>query len=159
MPAFATERSSVQKPIMEYATQIGWSYLSPDDVVRMRGGETGLILKQIFSSQIIRLNSDFANLETANIIVKRLESSITADIEGNEKAWEHIIGKGTVFIPEERRDRNVKLIDFDRLERNQFHVTDEMTFTNGSYTALKPLYNDVCSFQVGEIRIEPYDLG
>ena len=134
MPAFATERSSVQKPIMEYATQIGWSYLSPDDVVRMRGGETGLILKQIFSSQIIRLNSDFANLETANIIVKRLESSITADIEGNEKAWEHIIGKGTVFIPEERRDRNVKLIDFDRLERNQFHVTDEMTFTNGVKT-------------------------
>ena len=134
MPAFATERSSVQNPIVEYATQIGWSYLSPEDTVRMRGGETGLILRQIFSSQVIRLNSDFANLETANIIVKRLENTITATIEGNQKAWEHIIGKGTVFIPEERRDRNIRLIDFDNPERNEFQVTDEMSFTNGVKT-------------------------
>ena len=134
MSAFATERSSVQKPIIEYATQIRWNYLNPDDAARMRSGETGLILRQIFSSQIIRLNSDFANLETANIIIKRLENSITANIEGNQKAWEHIIGLGTVFIPEERRDRNVKLIDFENPDRNEFHVTDEMSFTNGVKT-------------------------
>ncbi|MGC8516144.1 MAG: type I restriction endonuclease subunit R [Thermoplasmata archaeon] len=134
MPSFATEKSSVQNPIIEYATQIGWSYLSPDDALRMRGGETGLILRDIFSSQVIRLNSDFANLETANIIIKRLENSITATIEGNEKAWQHLTGKGTVFISEERRDRNVKLIDFENPERNEYHVTDEMTFTNGVKT-------------------------
>ncbi len=134
MPSFATEKSSVQYPIIEYATQIGWNYLGPDDTVRMRGGETGLILREIFSSQVIRLNSDFANLETANIIIKRLENSITATIEDNEKAWQHLTGKGTVFISEERRDRNVKLIDFENPERNEYHVTDEMTFTNGVKT-------------------------
>ncbi len=132
MAAFASEKSSVQNPIIEYAKQIGWNYLSPDDALRSRGGETGLILRQIFSSQIIKLNSDFnANLETANMIIKRLENSIIANIEGNQKAWEHLIGMGTVFIPEERRDRNVKLIDFDKPERNVFHITDEMRFTNG----------------------------
>lgn len=134
MSSFATERSSVQNPIIEYATQIGWKYLSPEDAVRMRGGETGLILRQIFSSQVMRLNSDFANAETANIIIKRLENSITATIEGNQKAWEHLTGKGTVFIPEERRDRNVKTIDFEDPGRNEYHVTDEMTFTNGVKT-------------------------
>ena len=134
MPSFATERSSVQNPIIEYSTHIGWNYLSPDDALRMRGGETGLILRDVFSSQVIKLNSDFANLETANIIIKRLENSITATIEGNEKAWQHLTGKGTVFIPEERRDRNVKLIDFENPERNEYHVTDEMTFTNGVKT-------------------------
>ena len=134
MPSFVTERSSVQKPIIEYSTQIGWNYLNPDDALRMRGGETGLILRDIFSSQVMRLNSDFANLETANIIIKRLENSITATIEGNEKAWQHLTGKGTVFISEERRDRNVKLIDFESPERNEYHITDEMTFTNGVKT-------------------------
>ena len=134
MPSFTTERSSVQNPIIEYATQIGWKYLDPDDALRMRGGETGLILRDVFSSQVIKLNSDFANLETANIIIKRLENSITATIEGNEKAWQHLTGKGTVFISEERRDRNVKLIDFENPERNEYHVTDEMTFTNGVKT-------------------------
>ena len=112
MPSFATERSSVQNPIIEYAKQIGWTYLKSDDAVRMRCGETGIILRETFSSQIIKLNSDFANLETANIIIKRLENTIQATIEGNEKAWQHLTGKGTVFISEERRDRNVKLIDF-----------------------------------------------
>jgi type I restriction enzyme R subunit len=134
MPSFVTEKSSVQKPIIEYATQIGWKYLDPEDALRMRGGETGLILRDVFSSQVIKLNSDFANLETANIIIKRLENTITATIEGNEKAWQHLTGKGTVFISEERRDRNVKLIDFENPERNEYHVTDEMTFTNGVKT-------------------------
>ena len=134
MASFSTERSSVQNPIIKYSMQIGWKYLSPEDAVRMRGGETGLILRDVFSSQVIKLNSDFANLETANTIVKRLENSITATIEGNEKAWQHLTGKGTVFIPEERRDRNVKLIDFENPERNEYHVTDEMTFTNGVKT-------------------------
>ncbi len=130
MSSFVTERSSVQNPIIEYAKQIGWTYLKPDDAVRMRCGETGLILRDVFSSQVIRLNSDFADLETANIITKILENTIPATIEGNEKAWQHLIGKGTVFISEERRDRNVKLIDFENPERNEYHVTDEMTFTN-----------------------------
>ena len=38
------------------------------------------------------------------------------------------------LLPEERRDRNVKLIDFEQPERNKYHVTDEMTFTNGVKT-------------------------
>lgn len=134
MTSFATERSSVQNPILEYAKQIGWKYLDPDDAVRMRGGESGLILRQIFSPQVMRLNSGFANAETANIIIKRLENTITATIEGNQKAWEHLTGKGTVFIAEERRDRNVKIIDFEDPVRNEYHVTDELTFTNGVKT-------------------------
>ena len=87
MPSFFTERSSVQNPIIDYAEQIGWVYLKPDDALGMRCGETGLILRDVFSSQVIRLNPDFANLETANIIIKRLENTVTADIEGNEKVW------------------------------------------------------------------------
>lgn len=134
MRAFATERSSVQNPIIEYSGQIGWTYLSPDDAVRMRGGETGLILRQIFTSQVIRLNSDFADLETANIIIKRLENSISATIEGNLKVWEHLIGKGTVFVASERRERDVRIMDFENAQRNEFHVTDEFSFTNGVKT-------------------------
>lgn len=134
MASFAGERSSVQKPIIEYTTQIGWNYIDRYEALRMRGDETGLILRDVFIQQVVKLNSDYANLETANEIIKRLENTISTDIKGNEKAWQHLIGKGTVFIPEERRDRNVKLIDFDNVDRNVFHVTEEMTFTNGIKT-------------------------
>lgn len=134
MPSFGSEKASVQDPIIKYSNELGWKYISQDDALRLRGGETGLILRQIFTGQVIRLNSDFANLETTNAIIKRLEETISADIEGNLKVWEHLIGKGVVFIPEERRDRNLKLIDFENPERNEFHVTDEFSYTNGLKT-------------------------
>ena len=134
MPPFATERSSVQNPIIEYSKEIGWKYLDPDDALRMRGGETGLVLREIFTDQMVKLNSDFANLETSNTIMKRLEETISPSIEGNLKVWEHIIGKGTVFVPEEKRDRNVKIVDFENIERNEFHITEEFGYTNGIKT-------------------------
>ena len=36
-----------------------------------------------------------------------------------------------MFVPSERRERNVTFIDPD-IDRNTFHVTDEFRFTNGS---------------------------
>ena len=134
MPAFATEKSSVQEPIMRYSKELGWKILNQEDALRLRGGETGLILRQVFSEQLIRLNSDFANLETANIVIKRLEETIGPSIEGNLRVWEHLIGKGTVFVPAEKRDRDVKLIDFEEPERNEFHITEEFSYTNGIKT-------------------------
>jgi type I restriction enzyme R subunit len=54
-------------------------------------------------------------------------------IEGNLQAWEYLKGLKTVFVPEERRERNVHLVDFEDASRNTFHVTDEFVFSNGTY--------------------------
>ena len=134
MSSFASERSSVQNPIIEYAEQIGWWYLKPKDALGLRCGERGLILRNVFVKQVTNLNSGLADPETANTFIKRLENGITADIEGNEKVWLHLTGKGTVFIPKDRMNINVKLIDFEKPERNEYHVTDEMVFNNGVKT-------------------------
>lgn len=82
----------------------------------------------------MKLNSVFANLETSNSVIKRLEETIGATIEGNLKVWEHLIGKGVVFVPEERRDRDIKLMDFENPDRNKFHVSEEYSYTNGIKT-------------------------
>src|SRR5690606_8651219 len=37
-----------------------------------------------------------------------------------------------VFVQAERRERNLALLDPDRLEVNRFHVTDEFTFQSGA---------------------------
>ena len=134
MPAFATERSSVQDPIIRYSKDLGWKFLTQDDALRLRSGENGLILRQVFSEQIMRLNSNFADFETASIVIKRLEESLSPTIEGNLRVWENLIGKGTVFIPEEKRDRNVRLIDFENPDRNEFQITEEFSYTNGTRT-------------------------
>jgi type I restriction enzyme R subunit len=38
----------------------------------------------------------------------------------------------TVFVPEEKRERNVRLMDPVRVEANSFHVTDELPFQSGT---------------------------
>ena len=55
-------------------------------------------------------------------------------IEGNLDAWEYLRGLKTVFSEVERRERNVRLLDFAEVRNNTFHVTDEFSFTNGTYT-------------------------
>jgi type I restriction enzyme R subunit len=57
---------------------------------------------------------------------------VRPSIEGNLDAWEFVKGLKTVFVETEGREKNVRLIDFDPLEANVYHVTDEFTFSNGA---------------------------
>jgi len=57
-PAFGAERSSIQNPIVRYAQEVGWKYLSPDEALTQRGGEGGLLLQETFLSQVQRLNPE-----------------------------------------------------------------------------------------------------
>ena len=46
-------------------------------------------------------------------------------IEGNREAHSWLRGEQSVFVPEENRERNIKVIDFEKPENNLYHVTDE----------------------------------
>jgi type I restriction enzyme R subunit len=127
-----TERSSVQEPIIQYACEIGWEYIKPEDAERLRGGETGLILREVFTDQMLKLNSNFIDNSMIDELIKKLEK-IPGNIEGNLEMWKYLKGIKTIYVPKEKRERNVKLIDKNP-ENNVYHVTDEFTFTNGRYT-------------------------
>jgi type I restriction enzyme R subunit len=45
---------------------------------------------------------------------------------GNRDALGRLRGEDSVFVPAERRERNVALIDFDHPDRNLFQVTDAL---------------------------------
>jgi len=36
------ERSSVQDPLIRYSREVGWTYLPPDEAMRLRGGKIGV---------------------------------------------------------------------------------------------------------------------
>ena len=42
-------------------------------------------------------------------------------------------GEKSVFVPSEKRERNVRLIDFDNPENNVFQVTDEWRYTGNVF--------------------------
>jgi len=132
MSKLGTERSSVQEPLLQYASEIGWEYINPEDAERLRGGRTGLILKEIFTNQLLKLNSDFIDNLMIDDLIKKIEK-LPVSIEGNLQAWEYLKGLKTVYVPYEKRERNVKLID-ENPKNNTYHVSDEFSFTNGKFT-------------------------
>jgi len=132
MARLSSERHTVQNPLVRYASEAGWTYLPAEEAVRLRRGETGPILWNVFVEQIQKLNPGNVDLVEAEEVAKRL-IRVPPNIEGNLQGWEFLKGLKTVFVPAEGRERNVRLIDFEEAERNAFHVTDEFAFTNGTY--------------------------
>ena len=129
-----SERHAVQKPLIRYAQEAGWTYLPPEDALRMRGGEESPILRSAFLEQAQRLNPGVVtSLEAAEELLGRL-LRIRPDIEGNLTAWEYLRGLKTIFVAAEKREKNVRLLDAENPENNTFHVTEEYTFSNGRFT-------------------------
>src|SRR6266436_631486 len=122
-----SEWSAVQKPMIKYASQIGWEYLKADKALGLRGGEKGLYFTDILEAQLIQLNPGIVNRENVAEIVRQL-NLFRPTIEGNRDALTWLKGEQSIFVPDERRERNVKLIDFDNPDNNVFHVTDEWRY-------------------------------
>ncbi len=133
MSKLGGERGAVQNPLIRYATETGWEYVSQDEALRLRGGKTGFVFKDIFINQLQKLNSGFMDHLLAEDVIKKLET-IPPNIEGNFIAWEYLKGLRTVFVPNEKRERNVRFFDTENINRNVFQVTDEFEFTNGTKT-------------------------
>lgn len=127
-----SESGAVQRPFVRYAVEAGWSYLSRDDALAMRnGGIASPILDSVLTAQLARLNPRIMDYERAVDTARRFVR-VRPTIEGNLDAWEYLKGLKTVFVPEEKRERNVRLLDPTDVGANLFHVTDEFTFANGT---------------------------
>ena len=132
MTPIGGERGSVQNPLIKYAADINWTYITPNDALIYRGGEAGLVFKETFISQIQKLNP-FVNQSLSEELLKKIET-LPSNIEGNLLAWEYLKGLKQVFVPDEKRERDVRFLDTETIHNNTFHVTDEFSFTNGRKT-------------------------
>jgi type I restriction enzyme R subunit len=131
--SLSSEAAAVQYPMVRYAIEVGWEWLSPDDAVRLRRGEMSAVLWEVLVGQLQRLNPGVMDHGRAEEVAARLVR-VRPTIEGNLDAWEYLRGLKTVFVPSERRERNVRLLDTNLPERNRFQVTSEFSFTNGRET-------------------------
>lgn len=149
MTRLGAERGAVQDPIIAYSEEpqteyitedgqhilyeLGWDYVDPEEALRLRGGETGLVFREVFMEQMQRLNPDFIGHNQAEELIRQLQL-IPPTVEGSLVGWEYLKGLRTVFVPQEKQERNVCFIDTADVHRNTFHVTDEFVFCNGVRT-------------------------
>ncbi len=128
-----SEKASVQNPLIKYAEEIGWEYVDRDKAAELRRGETGFFFYDLLKEQLVKLNPGIVDETKAESIIKELEN-VRSTIEGNSEALRYLKGDKSVYHERERREINIKLIDFENIANNRFHVTDEWQYTNGTYT-------------------------
>lgn len=127
-----SERTAVQNPLLRYAVEAGWIYLSRQEALALRHGEDSPVLRDVLVDQLQRLNPGVLDLAGAEDIARRF-TRVAPTIAGNLDAWEYLVGRKTVFVQAERRERNVRFLDADHPKANTFHVTDELAFDNGAH--------------------------
>jgi len=131
MSSLAVESTTVQSPLLRYAAEAGWTPIPPSDAVKLRQGEAGTMFYGLVEKTLLKLNPGIVTTENVAEIVRRIEG-VRNSIEGNAEILAWLRGERSVYVPSEKRQRNVRLVDFDKPAANTFHVTPEWRYTNGS---------------------------
>lgn len=118
-----SEAGSVQFPMVRHAVEIGWTPLTPEAAMQMRGGEDSMFLRDELAARLRAFNP-WLTADAVRSIVETLEA-IPASIEGNRDILSWLRGERQWYDEEEKRHRHVTLIDFERMDANAFHVTWE----------------------------------
>lgn len=118
-----SEAGTVQFPMVRHAVEIGWTPLTPEVAMQMRGGEDSMFLREELAARLRAFNP-WLTPDAVRSVVETLEA-IPASIEGNRDILSWLRGERQWYDEEEKRHRHVTLIDFERMDANAFHVTWE----------------------------------
>lgn len=126
-----TEAISAQWPMVRHAAEIGWAPLSRAEAEVLRSGETGLFLYPVLREKLIALNPGLVTEENVQEVIDRLEAA-SPTIEGNRQVLQWLRGQKQIRNEAEERDDYVRVIDFENLEANAFHVTWEWQYRSSA---------------------------
>ena len=122
-----SERGSVQNPFVRYTSEVGWTYLTREQSLLLRGDESGIVFRDVLMEQLQVLNPGIVNPDRATELAHRIVRALP-NIKGNEDVWEYLRGLKKVFVEDDSRERDVRFLDVDDPSNNVFHVTDEFSF-------------------------------
>lgn len=125
-----TETTTVQNPMIKYADEIKWKFVSREDALTLRKGESGTLFYRVLEDSLIKLNKGLVFRKNVGEIISAIEA-VKNNIEGNAEILSWMRGEKSIFDEKEKRRRNIAIIDFDRPNRNTFQVTDEWQYNNG----------------------------
>ena len=125
-----TELKSVQQKIIEYAVKVGWKYVPRSESDKRRGDELEYKSQPYYANVLMSKLREFNPWLPASYTLP----NIAPKIEGNRQFLLALRGQSTAYDEKEKRERNVKVIDFEKPKNNVFEVSDEFTFSNSRYT-------------------------
>jgi len=132
-----SEHKTVQARILAYAQEIGWRLVSREEAEIRRGKKKdgqecppSLFFEDLLHAKVREFNPRYAEAEGA---LPGKFRHLHTDIYGNREFVEHLRNRGKFFDHEEKRERDLILIDYEHPERNVYEVTEEWSYHNGHY--------------------------
>ncbi len=139
-----------QTPAIEVLKSLGYEYISKDQCENKRGNLYNVLLKDILRDQLIRINGynyrgvDYKfNVGNIDKAIVDLDVPLNSGlVSTNEKIYNALM-LGNSYT-EDLSDGNkqsftIKYIDFDNIENNVFHVTEEFSVvTQDGKSTLRP---------------------
>ncbi len=128
-----SEYTGVQYPIIKYAKELGWEYVPRHEAEKMRAffeAQTPLFFGDVLYAAVRKFNPKYT--ESKEFLLRQI-STLQNSVAGNREFFEFLKGQKTFFNESERRELNLKLIDFENPENNVYHVTDEYYFKNNRF--------------------------
>lgn len=129
------ELLEVEDPAVQTLTQhLGWIELDSLKANTLRDSPKQPVLTALFYQAIKRLNP-WISEENAQRVVRNITSLQTASVlEANEKI-QSTLDRGTTVVQDLRdglglKSRDVKLIDYEQIEENDFHVVSQFSVTH-----------------------------
>ena len=147
MPAPGGHKT-VQARILEYAQEIGWTFVPRDEAERRRGFDpagvtpeerarnASLFFDEVLFSEVQAFNPQYREAEGALVGAFR---RLHIDIYGNRDFLSCLRNQGKYFWPEESRELDLTVIDYDDIGRppeawrNAYEVTEEFYVHNGCH--------------------------
>lgn len=138
-PAPPTGEDAVsQIPALHLLRRLGWDVLTSEEALVARGGRTaGVVLSSILRTKLSEINAvetpDGPQRFGFDAVSTAIQKLANPDDDGlvttNERIWDLLrLGASIpVTIAGRRRGQPFRYIDWDRPERNAWHVTEEFT--------------------------------
>jgi type I restriction enzyme, R subunit len=133
-----SEHRTVQARILEYAEDIGWAVVPREEAERRRGFDPevpsadraknrSLFFDDLLDVKVREFNPRYAEAGGA---LRGQFRHLHSDIYGNREFVEHLRNRGKSPDHEEKRERDLILIDYDDPAKNDCEVTQKRVFHN-----------------------------
>jgi type I restriction enzyme R subunit len=123
-----SEKRDVQNRVIDYLRSIGWELLPTADAFKLRSYD----IKEPFLIPIVK--EKLKQLDKGIITDKNIDDEIRrikllpANVRGSEEFLKYLRNQKTVYVEEEKRERNIRIIDYENLENNHFAVAEGFWF-------------------------------
>lgn len=131
-----SEYNDSQSPALNLLQKLGWQYITPEQTIKERDGLfTGVLLENILAKQLHKINKFEYKGDSYKFSTGSIQAAINAlksvPDEGlartNEKVYDlFTLGKSfTETIQGDSKGFSLKYIDWENIENNVFHLTEE----------------------------------